>query len=166
MANDAPTVERRLGRDRAETAHAWRSLIDAGARLDLVSDWPGSYNEQRPTPLAPLENVGAAVTREWHPDQRLTVEEAIAAYTTTPAYASHEEDRKGSISEGKLADLVVVSEDILSIPAVRIRDARVDLTVLGGQIVFYREVSAPSGPLPRSPSPAPSSPSPTPRAPR
>src|SRR5207253_4152339 len=121
LANDVALVERRLGPERARTAHAWRSLLEAGARLDLVSDWPGSFNEQRATPLAPLENIALAVGREWHPDQALTVPEAIAAYTSTPAYASYEEDRKGTISEGKFADLVVLSRDILSLKAEEIR---------------------------------------------
>src|SRR5206468_2057890 len=83
-------------------------LLDAGARLDIVSDWPGSFNERRPTPLAPLENIALAVMRGWHPEQRLTVEEALIAYTVNPAFASYEEDRKGTITEGKLADLVVL----------------------------------------------------------
>lgn len=135
LVNDEASVDRKLGPERARTAHAWRSLIDAGARLDLVSDWPGSFNEQRATPLAPLENIALAVTRSWHPEQRLTVEEAIAAYTVNPAYASYEEDRKGSITEGKLADLVVLSHDILGRGAERVSDARVDATLLGGRIL-------------------------------
>jgi predicted amidohydrolase YtcJ len=138
LMNDARSVERRLGPERSKTAHAWRSLLDSGARLDLVSDWPGSFNEQRATPLAPLENVALAVGREWHPDQALTVPEAIAAYTSTPAYASYEEDRKGTISEGKLADLVVLSRDILSLKAEEIRATRVDLTILGGRVIYRR----------------------------
>ncbi|TMG47618.1 MAG: amidohydrolase [Chloroflexi bacterium] len=138
LANDVALVERRLGPERARTAHAWRSLLEAGARLDLVSDWPGSFNEQRATPLAPLENIALAVGREWHPEQALTVAEAIAAYTSTPAYASHEEHRKGSITEGKLADLVVLSRDILSLNAEEIRATEVDLTILGGRVIYRR----------------------------
>ena len=138
LLNDVRSVERKLGPERARTAHAWRSLVDAGARLDLVSDWPGSFNEQRATPLAPLENIALAVGREWHPEQALTVAEAVAAYTFSPAYASHEEDRKGTISEGKLADLVVLSRDILSLRAEEIRTTRVDLTILGGRVIYRR----------------------------
>ena len=138
LANDVALVERRLGPERSMTAHAWRSLLEAGARLDLVSDWPGSFNEQRATPLAPLENIALAVGREWHPEQALTVAEAIAAYTSTPAYASHEEHRKGSITEGKLADLVVLSRDILSLNAEEIRATEVDLTILGGRVIYRR----------------------------
>jgi predicted amidohydrolase YtcJ len=145
LVNDVDTVDRKLGPDRAKTAHAWRSLSDAGARLDIVSDWPGSYNEQRPTPLSPLENIALAMTRQspdrspaggWHPDQKLTVKEAIAAYTINPAFASYEEDRKGSITVGKLADLVVLSRDILTASPADIRAARVDLTVLDGRIIY------------------------------
>lgn len=141
MRSDAPSADRRLGPERAKTAHAWRSLLDAGARLDLVSDWPGSFNERRATPLAPLENIALAVTRQWHPEQRLTVQEAIAAYTMAPAYASYEEDRKGSVSEGKLADLVVLSQDILTAPE-RIRETSVDLTILGGRAIHGGETPA------------------------
>ncbi|MGH2377590.1 MAG: amidohydrolase [Candidatus Limnocylindria bacterium] len=144
LVRDLKTVDRHLGSERARSAHAWRSLMEAGGRLDIVSDWPGSYNEQRATPVDPLENIALAMTRQapdgtppggWHPDQRLTVEEAIAAYTTGPAYASYEEDRKGSITEGKLADLVVLSRDILSLPPDEIRRTRVDTTILGGRII-------------------------------
>jgi predicted amidohydrolase YtcJ len=120
-------------------------LSDAGARLDIVSDWPGSYNEQRPTPLSPLENIALAMSRQssggnpaggWHPDQSLTVKEAIAAYTINPAFASYEEDRKGSITVGKLADLVVLSRDILNGSPASIRAARVDFTILAGRIIY------------------------------
>jgi len=145
MVNDRASVERRLGPERARTAHAWRSLVQAGARLDLVSDWPGSFNEQRATPLAPIENIALAVGREWHAEQRLTVAEALAAYTINPAFASHEEDLKGSITEGKLADLVVVSEDILALAPERIREARVDMTVLGGRVIYDVRADVPGG---------------------
>jgi len=138
LMNDVGSVERRLGPERARTAHAWRSLCDSGARLDLVSDWPGSFNEQQKIPLAPLENIALAVGREWHPEQALTVAEAVAAYTANPAYASYEEDRKGSISEGKLADLVVLSRDILALKAEGIRSTRVDVTILGGRVIHRR----------------------------
>lgn len=138
MINDAGRAERHLGPERAKTAHAWRSLIDAGARVNIVSDWPGSFNERRATPLAPIENIALAVDRSWHAEQRLTVEEAIAGYTTGPAYASYEEDRKGSIAAGRLADLVVLSQDLLAVPPDRIRDTTVDLTILGGTVIFER----------------------------
>lgn len=141
------SIERSLGPERARTAHAWRSMMRAGARLDIVSDWPGSYNEQVPTPLSPLENISYAASRQnaagqppggWHPEERLTVEEAIEACTANPAFASWEEDRKGTIREGKLADLVVLSRDILSLSPSEIRSTQVDFTVLGGKIIYRR----------------------------
>jgi len=138
MVNDVKRADTHLGPERARTAHAWRSLIDAGARLDLVSDWPGSFNERRLTPLAPIENMALAVNRTWHAEQRLTVPEAIAAYTSTPAYASYEEANKGSITKGKLADLVILSRDILSMPPDELRTAEVDLTVFGGRVIHRR----------------------------
>jgi hypothetical protein len=145
LVHDLRSVDRKLGPERARTAHAWRSLRDAGALLEIVSDWPGSYNEQRATPLAPLENIALAMTRAdaegspaggWHAEERFTVEEAIAAYTATPAYASYEEDRKGTLTAGKLADLVVLSRDILRATPAEIRATRVDLTLLGGRAVW------------------------------
>ncbi len=144
LVNDLRSVERKLGPERAHTAHAWRSLSEAGARVEIVSDWPGSYNEQRATPLAPLENIALAMTRAdtegypaggWHPLERFTVQEAIAAYTSTPAYASYEEDRKGTLTEGKLADLIVLSRDILRASAAEIRTTGVEMTVVGGRVI-------------------------------
>jgi predicted amidohydrolase YtcJ len=133
LVNDAPSLERKLGPERAKYAHPWRSLLDAGARLNIVSDWPGSYNEQRATPLSPLENIALAVNRSSHPEQALTVEEALCAYTAVSAYSSHEEDRKGGIAAGKLADLVVLSEDPFSTPAERLSAVTIDLRILGGE---------------------------------
>ena len=147
MARGIRSADRSLGPERARTAHAWRQLKNAGVRLNIVSDWPGSFNEQEPTPLAPLENIFMAVTRQgldgqpaggWHPDERLTVEEALEAYTVNPAFSSYEEDRKGTITEGRLADVVVLSRDILSIPSEEIRRTQVDYTILGGRIVHQR----------------------------
>ena len=142
LANDR-AVERRLGPTRARTAHAWQSLARAGARVSIVSDWPGSFNEQRATPLAPLENIALATSRgardgetPWHPDEALSVEESLAAYTSTPAAASYEEDRKGTLTEGKLADLVVVSRDLVRASAAEVRGARVEMTVLGGTAIY------------------------------
>jgi predicted amidohydrolase YtcJ len=135
LVNDAPALERKLGLERATYAHPWRSLVDAGARLNIVSDWPGSYNEQRITPLSPLENIALAVNRSCHPAQALTAEEALRAYTTGPAYASHEEDRKGSIAEGKIADLVVLSADVHTVPLERICGIDVEATILGGRVL-------------------------------
>ena len=135
LLNDVRSVEKKLGPARAKTAHAWRSLASAGARLEVVSDWPGSFNEQRVTPLAPLENIAYAIDRPWHPEEGLTVEEAMHAYTSTPAYASYEEDRKGMLRQNMLADVVVLSRDISGANAKEIKDTRVEATLLGGETI-------------------------------
>jgi len=99
-------------------------------------------------PLNPLLGVYAAVTRAtldgkhpdgWFPEQRLTVEEALRAYTQGSAYAAFEEKEKGTIAPGKLADLVVLSDDLFSIPPARIKDVRVVLTVVGGKVAYQAE---------------------------
>ena len=146
LVNDLRAVDAKLGRERARTAHAWRTLARAGARLDIVSDWPGSFNEQRATPLAPLENIVLAMTRAardtdapWHPEEALDVRDAIVAYTANPAYASYEEDRKGTIAPGKLADLVILSRDILRASADEIRRTQVLRMIVGGRTVYAAE---------------------------
>ena len=96
-------------------------------------------------PLGPLLGIYAAVTRAtldgkhpagWFPEERLTVEEALRAYTQGCAYASFEEKEKGTVAPGKLADLVVLSDDLFAIPPEKIRDARVMMTIVGGKIVY------------------------------
>jgi predicted amidohydrolase YtcJ len=138
-------VERRLGPERSRTAYPWQSLIKAGVRVNVVSDMPGSFNEQEEKPVSPLENMCLTVTRRppgggpaWHEEERLTIAQAIEGYTINPAYSSYEEDRKGSIREGKWADLVVLSRDILSLPPEALRETQVDYTVLGGKILYRR----------------------------
>jgi predicted amidohydrolase YtcJ len=106
--------------------------------LAFGSDWPVA-------PLDPLLGIYAAVTRAtldgkhpngWFPEEKLTVGEALRAYTAGSAFAAFEEKEKGTISPGKLADLVVLSDDLFSIPPERIKDARVVLTVVGGKVVY------------------------------
>jgi len=146
LIEESPTLEKQLGAERARRAFPWRSLIEAGVRIDIVSDWPGAYNEQIPTPLSPVENIYMAVTRgsrdgkvpAWHPEQALSVREAVLAYTKNPAFASREESSKGSLAVGKLADLVVLSKDILRVPVAEIPDAEVLYTIVGGKIVYQR----------------------------
>jgi len=113
-------------------------MLDAGARLAFGSDWPVA-------PLDPLSGIYAAVTRAtldgknpggWFPEQRLTVEEALRAYTLGAAYAAFQETEKGTISPGKLADVVVLSDDLFRIAPERIKDVRVEITILGGRLVY------------------------------
>jgi len=136
--DDGRWAARRLDAERLRTTYAFRSLLDAGATLAFGSDWPVA-------PMVPLMGICAAVTRRtldgknpqgWFPEQKITVAEAVHAYTVGSAYAAHEESVKGSIAAGKLADLVVLSRDIFHIDAVEIANTEVEMTIVGGRIVF------------------------------
>lgn len=144
LGKNVAAFEKALGPERARSAFAWRTMLDHGIRLNLVSDLPGSFNQSDVSPYDPLRNIFSAVTRRdpelgppggWHPEQSLTVEEAIRAYTANPAYATREEHLKGTITAGKLADLVVLSRDILTIPPEEILATKVVYTIFGGRIV-------------------------------
>jgi hypothetical protein len=136
--DDGRWAEKRLGHERARWSYAWKSMLDAGVALAFGSDWPVA-------PLDPLLGIYAAVTRAtvdgqnpggWFQEQRLTVSEALRAYTQGCAYASFEEKDKGTLSPGKFADLVVLSEDLFQIPPERIKDVRVGITMVGGKVVY------------------------------
>ena len=133
--SDGPWVPRRLGEPRAgERTYVWRSLWDAGAVVTNGTDVPVED-------VDPLASFRAMVTRQmadgrrFHPEQRLTRQEALAAYTVNNAYAAFEEDTKGSLSPGRLADFVVLDRDILEVPDDELAAARVTCTVLGGRMV-------------------------------
>jgi len=138
--DDGRWAEKRIGRERCKTTYAFRSLTDAGAKLTFGSDWDVA-------PLSPVAGMDAAVTRRtidgknpkgWFPEQRITVEEALRAYTVTAAYAAFEEQEKGTLGPGRLADFVLLSRDVLSIPAEDIPTTRVDATVMGGRVIYER----------------------------
>jgi predicted amidohydrolase YtcJ len=138
--DDGRWAQRYIG-DRIATTYAFRDLLDHKARLAFGSDWFVA-------PATPLEGIYGAVTRRtldgknpdgWVPQQKITVAEAVRAYTTGAAYASYEDDIKGRLAPGLLADFVVLDRDIFSIPAEQIRDTQVDLTVVDGRIVFERQ---------------------------
>ena len=138
--DDGRWAERVIGHERSRTTYAFRSLLDAHARLAFGSDWDVA-------PPTPIEGIYAAVTRRtlddkhpdgWIPEQKITVEEALRAYTTGAAYASFQEDRKGSLARGKLADFVVIDRDLTKIPPVEIRDAHVLMTFVAGELVYSR----------------------------
>jgi predicted amidohydrolase YtcJ len=144
--DDMRWMEERIGRERSKGAYAFKSLQMGGARLCFGTDWPGTNAAYYPA--NPLLGIYAAVTRKtltgappggWFPAQILTVPEAIEAYTMGSAWAAYEEDDKGSITPGKLADLAVLSKDITSIPSAEIKDVDVVMTILGGKIIFDQE---------------------------
>jgi predicted amidohydrolase YtcJ len=145
LLDDPDAVTRQFGPERARTAFAWRSMIDAGMRVDLVSDMPCLYSRMKASPYNPLENMYYAITRQnadglpaggWHSEQCMTLKEAVAAYTINPAFASHEENIKGSITAGKLADIVVLSEDIFAVKPAELLKTKVTMTMLGGKVVY------------------------------
>ena len=137
-ADDGRWAEKRIGRERARLTYAFRALLDAGARLAFGSDWSVA-------PLDPLLGVHAAVTRRtldgrnpggWVPEQKISVEEAVRAYTLGSAYAEFADHAKGSISPGKLADLVILTRDIFNLDPAEIDQTRVRLTVVEGRVVY------------------------------
>jgi hypothetical protein len=138
--DDGRWADKVIGPERAKTTYAFRSLRDTEARLAFGSDWFVA-------PPTPLEGIYAAVTRRtlddahpggWVPEQRIGVEDALRAYTSGSAYASFEESEKGTLEPGKLADFALLERDITQIPPEQIRDVKVTLTVVGGQVVFER----------------------------
>jgi predicted amidohydrolase YtcJ len=153
ISDDMRWMEERIGNDRARDAYAFRKLKDAGAVLIFGSDSPGT-NAARYF-LSPVYGLYAAVTRQtlkgepregWFPDQRLTIEEALEAYTKGPAWASFEEERKGTLTPGKLADVAVFDTDLVKVGKASPADllkARVLYTIVGGNVVY--EAGEPSG---------------------
>src|SRR5262249_31340087 len=142
IIDDGRWAEGRIGAKRCASSYALRSLLDAGAKLALGSDWSVA-------PLSPLLGIDAAVNRRtldgkhpkgWFPEQRITVKEAVEGYTLGSAYAAFQEKDLGTLEVGKLADLVVLSRDILS-DAERdhIAEAEVLLTMVHGRVVFEKK---------------------------
>jgi hypothetical protein len=138
--SDMPWAERRIGHERAKGAYAWRTMLNAGARLADGSDFP----VESPNPLF---GIYAAITRQdqagnpaggWFPEERLTREEALRSFTIDAAYAAFEEKEKGSLEVGKLADFVVLSRDIMKVPPSQIPTTEVLRTVVGGETVYQK----------------------------
>ena len=136
--DDGRWAEARIGHDRASRTYAFRTFLNHGVRLAFGTDWDVA-------PLNPMDTIYAAVTRAtldgkkpngWFPEQKLTVAEAVEAYTMGSAYAEFQENEKGSITPGKLADMVIVSDDIFSIDPTKIRDVKVLKTFVGGKMVW------------------------------
>jgi predicted amidohydrolase YtcJ len=140
--DDGRFAEAHIGHDRSSRTYAFRTFLDHGVRLALGTDWEVA-------PLDPMQTVYGAVTRAtldgknpsgWFPEQKLTVAEAVEAYTMGSAYAEYQDTAKGSITPGKLADMVILSDDIFTIPPEKIRDVHVLKTILGGKLVFDSRV--------------------------
>jgi predicted amidohydrolase YtcJ len=136
--DDGRWAEGRIGHDRASRTYAFRTLLNHGVRLAFGTDWEVA-------PLNPMLTLYAATTRAtldgknpdgWFPEQKLTIKEAIEAYTMGSAYAEFQENEKGSITPGKLADMVLLSDDVLSIDPVKIRDVKVFKTWVGGKLTY------------------------------
>ena len=138
--DDGRWAEEIIGAERIKTTYAFNSLLTANATIAFGSDWAVA-------PASPLQGIYAATTRRtlddknpdgWVPEQKITVEQALKAYTKDAAYAAFEDDIKGSLEKGKLADFVVLNEDIRKIDPVKIREVEVLATYVGGKKVFEK----------------------------
>jgi predicted amidohydrolase YtcJ len=138
--DDGRWAEKELGPERIQSSYAWRLLLDHHAVLAFGSDWPVA-------PLDPLLGIYAAATRRtldgknpegWVPKERITVAEAVRAYTVGSAFAEHQEKVKGSIEPGKLADLVVLTDDIFRIATTNLDKVRVYMTVFDGSVIYQQ----------------------------
>ena len=139
--DDGRWAEKSIGHERCKTTYAFKTFFDSGATLAFGSDWFVA-------PPAPLEGIYAAVTRRtlddknpngWFPEQKITVEQALKAYTLNAAYTSFEEHDKGSLEVGKLGDFVLLGEDIRKIAPEKIKDVKIVMTVVGGKVVFKND---------------------------
>jgi predicted amidohydrolase YtcJ len=136
--DDGRWAERRLGHERLRRSYAWRSFLSHGVTLAFSTDWPVA-------PLDPLLGLYAAVTRAtldgknpggWIPEEKITLPEAIEAYTMGAAFAEFQENKKGSITPGKLADMVILNENIFDLKPEAIRNVKVKTTILGGKVIY------------------------------
>ncbi len=145
ISDDMRWMEERIGHERCKGAYAFKSLLDNGAILSFGSDWPGTsaalYH------MHPKYLIYAAVARKtvkgtpeggWFPEQRISVEEALKAYTINNAYACFEDDIRGSLEAGKLADITVFDRNLIKIPEDDILNAEVTHTIIDGKIIFEK----------------------------
>ncbi|MFB3104279.1 MAG: amidohydrolase family protein, partial [Pseudomonadales bacterium] len=147
LSDDMRWMEQRIGYERCRGAYAFRSIVNSGAVLCFGTDWPGTSASEYP--INPMLGLYAAVSRQtvtgepaegWFPQQRISIEEAIKAYTWGTAYANFEEDSKGSITVGKLADIVVLSTNLLEVDPAGLLDTKVIYTIVGGKVVYKQSL--------------------------
>ena len=141
--SDKRWAEQRIGWERCKGAYAWQKILQSGAHISFGTDWPVE-------PLDPMRGLYSAVTREgiktpgpdggWFPDQKLTMAEAVRLYTLDAAFGEFQEKEKGSITAGKLADIIILSKDLFSIPPREILETKVDMTIFDGRVVYERKV--------------------------
>jgi len=138
---DMVFAEKRLGKTGCQGAYAWNSLLKSGARIAFGSDWPVAVFD-------PLLGIYAAVTRQdtsgrppggWFPQERISVTQAVELYTRGSAYAEFMEERKGELTAGLLADMVILSKNIFEIPPREILHSKIDYTIVGGRVVYQRK---------------------------
>lgn len=146
VTDDMRWMEERIGHERCRGAYAFKTLEEAGCKLAFGSDWPGTNASYYP--INPLYGLYAAVTRQtvgglpengWFPEQRIALESAIKAYTQGSAFATFEEDIKGTLALGMLADLAVVNTDLFQTEPTEWLNAKFDYTIVGGKVVYNRE---------------------------
>jgi hypothetical protein len=145
LSDDMRWMEERIGKERCKGAYAFKTIKDSGAVLSFGTDWPGTTAAEYP--INPMLGLYAAVTRQtvtgqpaegWFPAERLKIEDAIKAYTWGTAYANFEEDIKGSIEVGKLADLTVLSKNLLKVDPKEYLKTDVLYTIVGGDVVHQK----------------------------
>jgi predicted amidohydrolase YtcJ len=146
LSDDMRWMEERIGHERCKGAYAFKSIVDNGAVLSFGTDWPGTSAAEYP--INPMLGIFAAVTRQtvtgqpeegWFPDEKISVQDAIKAYTWGTAYASFEDDIKGTITTGKLADLTVLDHNILDCDPAEFLETKALYTIVGGRIVFQMD---------------------------
>jgi predicted amidohydrolase YtcJ len=146
LSDDMRWMQERIGAERCKGAYAFKSIQAGGAILSFGTDWPGTSASEYP--INPMLGLYAAVTRQtvngqpaagWFPDQRITIEDAIRAYTYNTAYANFEEEIKGSIEVGKLADMAVLSKNLLRVNPKEILGTEVLYTIVAGKVVYEKQ---------------------------
>ena len=145
LSDDMRWMEERIGHERSKGAYAFKSIQASGAVLSFGTDWPGTSASEYP--INPMLGLYAAVTRQtisgkpeagWFPDERISIEDAIRAYTFNTAYANFEEKIKGSIEVGKLADLTVLSKNLLKVTPRELLKTEVVYTIVNGKVVYQK----------------------------